>query len=107
MIWLQNDSKGHRPELIVYHGGDMTLLIHEGDNEEYLFLKDCTIHDTSSTDNSQFEIFQIIIKQQLESGETDKWNNIFNIFMGVSEETSPLDHHMYNMDKKWTNHQRL
>ena len=29
LIYLEDDGKGHRPELIFGYGGDMTLLIHE------------------------------------------------------------------------------
>ena len=54
----------------------MTLLIHEGKKVEYLFLKDGTIPEPSSTDKYEFNIFQTIIKIQLEGGEMDKWNKI-------------------------------
>ena len=30
LIWPEDYSKGHRPDLNVYDGGDMTLLVHEG-----------------------------------------------------------------------------
>ena len=62
----------------------MTLLVHWGD----LFFKDGTIPDPISTENAEFKIVQTIIKRQLEGRETDKCNKIFNMCMGVSEETS-------------------
>ena len=34
LIYLEDDGKGHRHELIVDNGGDMTLLIHKGTNVE-------------------------------------------------------------------------
>ena len=29
LIQMEGGDKGHRPDLIIYYGGDMTLLIHE------------------------------------------------------------------------------
>ena len=69
LVWPEDDGKGHRPDLIVDDGGDMTLLIHDGKKVGDLFLKDVTVPDPSSTDNSEFKIVQTIIKRQLEGGE--------------------------------------
>ena len=74
--------------------GDITLLFHEGEKVEDLFLKYVPIPDPIPTDNSGFKIFQTIIKRQLESGETYKWNKIVNTCMGVSEETSMEVHYL-------------
>ena len=90
MIWLEDDSKGHRPDLIVDDGGDMTLLIYEVNKEDEFSIKDVTIPDPRSMDNAEFNIVQTIIKRQLESGEADKWNKIANTCMGFSEETSTV-----------------
>ena len=84
LIQPEDDGKGRRSDLIVDDGGDMNLLVHQGD----LFFKDGTIPDPISMDNAEFKIFQTIIKRQLEGRETEKWNKIFNMFMGVSQETS-------------------
>ena len=97
LIYPEDDGKGHRPDLIVYDGGDITILIHKGNNENDLFLKDVTIPDPISMDNVEFKIVQTIIKCQLEGGETDKWSKIVNMCMGFSEETSTGVHHMYTM----------
>ena len=43
LIQPDDDGKGHRHDLIVNDGGDMTFIIHEGDKAEDLFLKDGTI----------------------------------------------------------------
>ena len=64
---------------------------------EDLFPKDGTVNDPSSTDNVEFNIFQTVIKRQLEGGETDKWNKIANTCMGVSEDTSTGVHHLHTM----------
>ena len=106
LVYPEYDGKGHRPDLIVDDGGDMTLLVHEGKKAEDLLLKDGTILDPSSTDNAEFKIFQTIIKRQLEGGEIDKWNKIVNTCMGVSEETSTVVHHIYTMEKTGTYHQK-
>ena len=106
LIYPEDDGKGHRPDLIVDDGGDMTLLIHEGKKSEELFLKDGTIPDPRSTVNAEFNIVQTTIKHQLEGGDTDKWNKIFNTCRGVSGETSTTVSHLYTMEKTGTNHQK-
>ena len=107
LIQPEDDGNGPRPDLIVDYELDMTLLIHEGNKEEDLFLKDCTIPDPISTYNVEFKIVQTINKRQLGGGETDKCNKIVNMFMGVSDNTSTGVHHMYTMEDTSTNHQKL
>ena len=87
LIQPEDDGKGHRPELIFGDGGDMTLLIHEGNKADELFLNDGTIPDPSSMDNAKSKIVQTIIKHQLEGGDTDECNKIVNTCMGVHDET--------------------
>ena len=83
LIYTEDNGKGHRSDLIVDGGSDMTLLIHEGKKVEDLFLKDGTIPDLSSTENVEFKISQTIIKRQLEGGQIYKWNKIINTCMGM------------------------
>ena len=106
LIYLEYDGKGRRPDLIVDDGCEMTLLIHEGNKAEDLFLNNSTISDPNSMENYEFKIFQNVIKLQLEGGDTDKWNKIVNKCMGVSEENSNGGHHLYTMDKTGTNRQK-
>ena len=73
LIWPEDDFKGHRPDLIVYDGVDMTLPIHEGKKAGDFFLNYGTIPDSSYTDNVEFKIVQTIIKLQLEVVDKDKW----------------------------------
>ena len=87
LIYLDYDGKGHSPDLIFDDGWDTTLIIHEGKKAEDLFLKDGTIIEPSSTDNVNFEIFQTIIKRQLEGGDTDKRKKIVNTCIGFCEGT--------------------
>ena len=63
----------------------MTLLIHEGKKAQDLFLKDGTIPEPSSMDNSELNIVQTILKRQLERGETDKWKTIANHYHPPSQ----------------------
>ena len=65
------------------------------------------ITDPRSTDNVYLKISQTTIKRQLDGGETDKWNKIVNMCMGVSEETFTGVHCMYTMMKRGNNHQNL
>ena len=64
-----------------------------------MFLKDGTIPESIYTDNVEFKIVQTIIKRQLESVDTDKWNKFVNTFIGFSEETFMGVHHLYTMEK--------
>ena len=106
LVQPEADGKDHRPDQIVDDGGDKNLFIHEGQKAEYLLLKDVTIPDPISMDNAEFKIVQTITKRQLEGGETDKWNKIVNMCMGVSEETSTVVRHLYTMDNTGTNQQK-
>ena len=45
-------GKGQGIDIILGNGGDMPLLIHEGKKSEYLFLKNRTLPDPTSTDNA-------------------------------------------------------
>ena len=107
LIWPEDDGKGHKPDLIVDDGSYFTLLVHEGEKADYLFLKDGTTPDPSSTYNAECNIFQTVIKNQLEGVEKYKWNKISNTCIGVSEETSMLVHCIYTMEKTDTNHKKL
>ena len=68
LIYPDDDGECHKPDLVVYYGGDMNLLINKGMNSDDLFLKDGTIPDLRSTETSVFNIFRTIIKHQLEDG---------------------------------------
>ena len=105
MIYPEYDGKGHIPELIVYDGGYITIIIHEGKKVVGLFLKCYTIPYPRSTDNSGLKIVQTIIKRQLEGGEKDKWDKIVNTCMVFSEENFTGVHRMYTMENTGTNHQ--
>ena len=94
MIHPEDDGKVHRPDMIVDDGGDRTILIHEVNKSEDLFFKNGAVPDPSSTDNDEFNIVQTIIKRQIKGGETDKWGEIVNRRVGVSEDASTRVNHM-------------
>ena len=96
LIQPEHNGKGHKPDLIVDDGdgGEMNIIIHDGNNAVELFLRDGTISDPISTDNFEFKIVQTIIKRQIEGGETDKWNKFFNTCMGVFDNNSTEFHHL-------------
>ena len=88
--------------LVEFLGQDETPLHFWGDSlkgkkVEALFLKDGNIPELRSKENFDLNIVQTIVKRQLESRETDKWNRIVNKCMVVSEENSTEVHHMYTM----------
>ena len=76
----------------------MTLHIHEGKKAEIFSLNDGNIPDPISTENAEIGIVLTILKCQLDSGETDKWNKISNTCMGISQ--------IYTMEKTCTNHKK-
>ena len=47
LIYLEDDGKGHRSDLIVDDGGDMTIIIHNSKKVDGFFHKDGTISDPS------------------------------------------------------------
>ena len=55
----------HSPDLIIDYGGDITILIHESNKAEDLFLKVGTVPDPSSTENPELKNVLIIIKNLL------------------------------------------
>ncbi|KAG4909289.1 hypothetical protein JHK87_055405 [Glycine soja] len=56
---------GGGPNLIVDHGDDATLLIHEGVKAEELYEKTKELLDPNSTDNAEFQIVLTIIRDGL------------------------------------------
>ena len=104
LIYQEDDGKGHKPDLIVDDGGDVNLLIHEGEKAEKFSLNDGTIPYPSSTDNVEFKIVQTIINPQLKGGETDKWNKIINVCIRFSDKNFIILHNLYTMEMTGTNH---
>merc|ERR1712054_724066 len=87
---------GSGPDMIVDDGGDATLLIHEGVAAEIAFEKDGTLPDLEGK-TGEFLVVLTLIKGLLEKGVTDKWTNLANNFVGVSEETTTGVHRLLQM----------
>jgi len=87
---------GSGPDMIVDDGGDATLLIHEGVKAEAAFKKDGTLPNLEGKEG-EFLVVLTVIKGLLEKGVTDKWTNLANNFVGVSEETTTGVHRLLQM----------
>merc|ERR1712216_1089734 len=87
---------GSGPDMIVDDGGDATLLIHEGVKAEAAFKKDGTLPNLDGKEG-EFLVVLTVIKGLLEKGFTDKWTNLANNFVGVSEETTTGVHRLLQM----------
>merc|ERR1712159_62129 len=87
---------GSGPDMIVDDGGDATLLIHEGVKAEAAFKKDGTLPNLDGKEG-EFLVVLTVIKGLLEKGLTDKWTNLANNFVGVSEETTTGVHRLLQM----------
>jgi adenosylhomocysteinase len=92
--WSSNGGAG--PEMIVDDGGDATLLVHEGWKAEEQYKKDGKLPDPSSTDNPEYKIVLSTILEGLKSNP-DKWHQVANNFVGVSEETTTGVKRLYEM----------
>merc|ERR1712159_147838 len=87
---------GSGPDMIVDDGGDATLLIHEGVKAEAAFKKDGTLPNLEGKEG-EFLVVLTVIMGLLEKGVTDKWTNLANNFVGVSEETTTGVHRLLQM----------
>ncbi|KAL8209486.1 hypothetical protein R6Q57_006218 [Mikania cordata] len=74
-------------DLIVDDGGDATLSIHKGVKAEEEFEKTGKLPDPASTDNAEFQIVLLIIKEGLQI-DPKKYHNMKERLVGVSEETT-------------------
>jgi len=87
---------GSGPQMIVDDGGDATLLIHEGYRAEAAFKASGALPDLEGKEG-EYLVVLTVIKQLLEKGVTDKWTNIVDNFIGVSEETTTGVHRLIQM----------
>ena len=83
LSWPNNEG----PDMIVDDGGDATLLVLEGAKAERAAKKGLPPPDPASTDNKELKEVYKIINRTLKE-EPEKWSNISNNLVGVSEETT-------------------
>ena len=70
-------------------------------NAEYLFLKDKTLPDLTSTDNAEFNIVITIIKWLLQVGETNNRKNNDN-----NQKNDINSNNDISQDVQYSNHER-
>ncbi|KAL8227412.1 hypothetical protein R6Q59_000118 [Mikania micrantha] len=90
------------PDLIVDDGGDATLLTHGGVKAEEEFEKTRKLPDPSSTNNAEFQIVLLIIKEGLQN-DPKKYHKMKERLVGVSEETTTDS----NLSADWKAHVRF
>merc|ERR1712050_241778 len=87
---------------IVDDGGDMTLLIHEGYVAETKHKEDPSYFpDPNVTDNEELKIVYKIIARELKENP-NRWHNLVNRLVGVSEETTTGVHRLIEMSRQGT-----
>ena len=96
LTWPDSDG----PDMLVDDGGDATLLIHEGVKYERIFAKTGDIPNPDDFENKEFKEVIKIIRQELLTGDKQKWTKMANKLIGVSEETTTGVHRLYQMSKK-------
>eukprot|EP00184_Porphyridium_aerugineum_P008158 CAMPEP_0184692970 /NCGR_PEP_ID=MMETSP0313-20130426/1291_1 /TAXON_ID=2792 /ORGANISM="Porphyridium aerugineum, Strain SAG 1380-2" /LENGTH=489 /DNA_ID=CAMNT_0027150907 /DNA_START=66 /DNA_END=1535 /DNA_ORIENTATION=- len=84
---------GEGPDIIVDDGGDATLLIHEGYKAEIAYAKDGTLPDPNSTNNAEFKLVLLTIKNSLQK-DPKRWHKMVERLVGVSEETTTGVHRL-------------
>src|SRR4029078_2700054 len=73
-------------------GGDATLLIHKG----LEFNKAGKVPDPSTAENEEFEIILKLLAAE-QKGDPQRWIKVPKDMVGVSEETTPGVHRLYQM----------
>jgi adenosylhomocysteinase len=102
--WCLNQSLlfegGQGPTLIVDDGGDATLFIHRGYYMEEEFNKTGKLPEIS-TENEEIRIVDTLLHQI--HGETpNRWHEVVENWIGLSEETTTGVHRLYHMMQKGT-----
>jgi adenosylhomocysteinase len=86
---------GTGPDLIVDDGGDATLLIHRGREFEENFNTTGALPDIC-TDNEEIKIVDTLL-HKVHIHEPEKWHQVVENWIGVSEETTTGVHRLYQM----------
>jgi adenosylhomocysteinase len=95
LTWPNADG----PTVIVDDGGDATLLIHEGVKAEIAYEADNkNLPDPETADNEELKWIRTILRNGL-AANPNKWRNIANGLVGISEETTTGVMRLYEMEK--------
>ena len=89
------------PTLIVDDGGDATMLIHIGYEAEDAFAKDKSLPDPRSAANAEEAVILELIRDEL-TKDPQRWHNVAQRMLGVSEETTTGVHRLYQRQEAGT-----
>ena len=86
-------ANGKGPQLVIYDGGDATLLIHQG----YELEEGSEWVNTSSASHEEKVIKDLL--KQIHRDDPHRWHEIAKEWRGVSEETTTGVHRLYKMQE--------
>ena len=89
---------GQAPNMIVDDGGDATLLIHRGYEQEEHFNKTGQLPEICH-DNAEVEIVDTLL-HAVHGWNQNRWHEVAEGWVGVSEETTTGVHRLYHMMKE-------
>jgi adenosylhomocysteinase len=89
------DFGGEGPNMLLDDGGDITLLVHQGVE----FEKAGSVPSQDSTDNEEYKEVLRVLARSLKAGP-QRWTNIANGILGVTEETTTGVHRLYERFKE-------
>ena len=89
------------PTLIVDDGGDATMLVHMGYEAENAYANDGTMPDPEAADNDEMRCILALIRDGLIK-DPQRWHNVAENMIGVSEETTTGVHRLYQREQAGT-----
>ncbi len=89
------------PTTIVDDGGDATMLIHLGYEAENRYAKDGTLPDPDSADSEEMACILRFLQDELQK-DPQRWHNVADAVVGVSEETTTGVNRLYHRAKQGT-----
>jgi adenosylhomocysteinase len=89
------DFGGEGPNMLLDDGGDITLLVHQGVE----FEKAGSVPGQDSTDNEEYKEVLRVLARSLKA-DPQRWTNIANGILGVTEETTTGVHRLYERFKE-------
>jgi adenosylhomocysteinase len=86
---------GGGPNMILDDGGDATLLVHKGVE----FEKAGKVPDPSTAESEELAVVLAVLTRSLNE-DSNRWTNIANGILGVTEETTTGVHRLYQMHER-------
>jgi adenosylhomocysteinase len=97
LTWPDGNGGTTGPNMILDDGGDATLLVHKGVEYE----KAGRVPDPASAPNEELAIVLALLQRSL-AADPQRFTNVANGIMGVTEETTTGVHRLYEMQKAGT-----